>query len=203
MARGHIKGKNTLLATILSVISVVLLSCLCGYCYWWKKKKGHKMNERHGDIFNNSEIEDNGKGSELQLFSFDVIVAATKNFSESNMIGKGGFGHVYKGQLSNGQDIAVKRLSMNSGHGIDEFKTEVTLIVELQHKNLVKLLGYCISGEEKILIYEYLRNKSLDSFIFALGTMTVQVHMVRGSPHGTFACHSLRRLQHEHSCKSV
>eukprot|EP00268_Persea_americana_P015276 TRINITY_DN16987_c0_g1_i12.p1 TRINITY_DN16987_c0_g1~~TRINITY_DN16987_c0_g1_i12.p1 ORF type:complete len:138 (+),score=10.91 TRINITY_DN16987_c0_g1_i12:346-759(+) len=96
MARGHIKGKNTLLATILSVISVVLLSCLCGYCYWWKKKKGHKMNERHGDIFNNSEIEDNGKGSELQLFSFDVIVAATKNFSESNMIGKGGFGHVYK-----------------------------------------------------------------------------------------------------------
>ncbi|KAJ8628171.1 hypothetical protein MRB53_021478 [Persea americana] len=61
MARGHIKGKNTLLATILSVISVVLLSCLCGYCYWWKKKKGHKMNERHGDIFNNSEIEDNGK----------------------------------------------------------------------------------------------------------------------------------------------
>ncbi|XXG69630.1 hypothetical protein AAC387_Pa06g2442 [Persea americana] len=81
-------------------------------------------------------------------------------------LGKGGFGLVYKGQLPNGQEIALKRLSKNSGQGIDEFKNEVKLIAKLQHKNLVKLLGYCISGEEKILIYEYMRNKSLDSLVF-------------------------------------
>ncbi|RWR88163.1 receptor-like serine/threonine-protein kinase SD1-8 [Cinnamomum micranthum f. kanehirae] len=162
---GHFKGKKKLLATILSVISVVLLLCLCGY-YLWKKKKGRKMCERYEDVFNDNETEDSDKGSELQIFSFNVIVAVTKNFSESNMIGKGGFGLVYKGELSNGQEIAVKRLSKNSGQGIDEFKNEVKLIAKLQHKNLVRLLGCCISGEEKILIYEYMRNKSLDSLIF-------------------------------------
>ncbi|XXG69628.1 hypothetical protein AAC387_Pa06g2441 [Persea americana] len=127
---------------------------------------GRKIYERYGDVFNDTETEDNDRGSKLQLFSFNAIVAITKNFSESNMIGKGGFGLVYKGQLPNGQEIALKRLSKNSGQGIDEFKNEVKLIAKLQHKNLVKLLGYCISGEEKILIYEYMRNKSLDSLVF-------------------------------------
>ncbi|RWR88169.1 G-type lectin S-receptor-like serine/threonine-protein kinase RKS1 [Cinnamomum micranthum f. kanehirae] len=125
-----------------------------------------KMNERRRVVFNNDGIEENGKGSELSLFSFSVIVAITNNFSESNMLAKGGFGPVYKGQLLNGQEIAVKRLSKSSGQGIEEFKNEVTLISKLQHKNLVKLLGCCISGQEKILIYEYMRNKSLDSLIF-------------------------------------
>ncbi|KAJ8628295.1 hypothetical protein MRB53_021602 [Persea americana] len=92
---GHLKGKKKLLATVLPVISVVLLLCLRG-CYWWKKKKGRKIYERYGDVFNDTETEDNDRGSELQLFSFNAIVAITKNFSESNMIGKGGFGLVYK-----------------------------------------------------------------------------------------------------------
>ncbi|XXG69609.1 hypothetical protein AAC387_Pa06g2426 [Persea americana] len=82
------------------------------------------------------------------------------------MLGKGGFGLVYKGQLLNGQEIAVKRLSTHSAQGIKEFENEVTLIAKLQHRNLVRLLGYCISGQEKILIYEYMRNKSLDSIVF-------------------------------------
>ncbi|KAL3519609.1 hypothetical protein ACH5RR_017758 [Cinchona calisaya] len=107
-----------------------------------------------------------GSGTELTYFSFSCMAAATSNFSDTNKLGQGGFGHVYKGKLPGGQDIAVKRLSRKSGQGLEEFKNEIMLIAKLQHRNLVRLLGCCIEGEEKILLYEYMPNKSLDSFLF-------------------------------------
>ncbi|KAM7490491.1 hypothetical protein LguiA_033412 [Lonicera macranthoides] len=99
-------------------------------------------------------------------YDLGTIQAATNNFSDENKIGEGGFGMVYKGILANGQDIAVKRLSKSSRQGELEFKSEVVLVAKLQHKNLVRLLGFCLEGEEKILIYEYVPNKSLDYFLF-------------------------------------
>ncbi|PSS24735.1 G-type lectin S-receptor-like serine/threonine-protein kinase precursor, partial [Actinidia chinensis var. chinensis] len=105
-------------------------------------------------------------GSELSVFSFSEVAAATNNFSEKNKLGKGGFGSVYKGKLSEGEEIAVKRLSKKSGQGLEEFKNEIILIARLQHRNLVRLLGCCTEGDERMLLYEYMPNKSLDSFLF-------------------------------------
>ncbi|KAI5350234.1 hypothetical protein L3X38_003125 [Prunus dulcis] len=88
------------------------------------------------------------------------------DFSDANKLGQGGFGAVYKGRLANGTYIAVKRLSKNSEQGDREFKTEVTLVAQLQHRNLVRLLGFCLKAGERIVIYEYVPNTSLNHFIF-------------------------------------
>ncbi|XP_062105856.1 cysteine-rich receptor-like protein kinase 44 [Humulus lupulus] len=99
-------------------------------------------------------------------YSYETIKLATDNFSEENKLGQGGFGAVYKGRLSNGQDIAVKKLSRRSSQGDLEFKNEVTLVAKLQHRNLVRLLGFSLEGNERLLVYECMQNGSLDSFIF-------------------------------------
>ncbi|MFS7984394.1 putative protein kinase RLK-Pelle-DLSV family [Helianthus anomalus] len=99
----------------------------------------------------------------ITLFSLSTLVAATNNFSDSNKLGQGGFGPVYKGCLKDGREVAVKRLSMSSSQGFEEFRNEVVFIYSLQHPNLVKVIGYCFKGQEKMLVYEgllYLRQDS-------------------------------------------
>ncbi|CAA2958352.1 cysteine-rich receptor kinase 10 [Olea europaea subsp. europaea] len=115
--------------------------------------------------------EENDEGNDISTieslqYDLNTVELATNNFSPDNKIGEGGFGSVYKGTFLNGQEIAVKRLSKNSGQGAKEFKNEVVLVAKLQHRNLVRLLGFCLEGEEKILIYEFVPNKSLDYFLF-------------------------------------
>ncbi|CAN1220412.1 G-type lectin S-receptor-like serine/threonine-protein kinase At4g03230 [Linum perenne] len=124
--------------------------------------------EKRVKEFINSEQfdEDDKRDINVPFFDLDCILAATDYFSIDNKLGQGGFGPVYKGKFPGGQEIAVKRLSSASAQGLEEFKNEVILIAKLQHKNLVRLLGYCVEGNEKILLYEYMPNKSLDFFIF-------------------------------------
>ncbi|CAL2251518.1 unnamed protein product [Prunus armeniaca] len=104
--------------------------------------------------------------SELCIYNFDSILIATNNFSISNKLGEGGFGPVYKGMLQEGKEIAVKRLSSSSGQGIEEFKNETLLISKLQHKNLARIMGCCVNKDEKLLIYEFMPNRSLDTHLF-------------------------------------
>ncbi|CAO2194912.1 unnamed protein product [Urochloa humidicola] len=106
------------------------------------------------------------KDVDLPLFDLEVILVATDNFAEHKKIGAGGFGPVYMGVLEDGQQVAVKRLSQGSTQGAREFMNEVKLIAKLQHRNLVRLLGCCIDDSERMLVYEYMHNQSLDTFIF-------------------------------------
>ncbi|KAG6394041.1 hypothetical protein SASPL_144618 [Salvia splendens] len=120
---------------------------------------------------------------DCQQYDLAKIRAATDDFSDVNKLGEGGFGAVYKvmvlktiyvlislqGRFSNGQEIAVKRLAMGSTQGNTEFKNEVLLMARLQHRNLVRLLGFCDKGTERILVYEFLENSSLDKCLFGMG----------------------------------
>lgn len=106
------------------------------------------------------------KAIDVPFYSMDIVLSATDKFSDANKLGLCGFGPVYKGKFPGGQEIAVKRLSSCSGQGIKEFQNEVVLISKLQHRNLVRLLGYSLNKHEKILLYEYMPNRSLDTFIF-------------------------------------
>ncbi|XP_056171992.1 cysteine-rich receptor-like protein kinase 10 isoform X1 [Syzygium oleosum] len=99
-------------------------------------------------------------------FDLATIQAATNDFSPENKLGEGGFGEVFQGSLPDGQQIAVKRLSQSSRQGDEEFKNEVLLVAKLQHRNLVRLLGFCLEGDERLLAYEFVPNKSLDYFLF-------------------------------------
>ncbi|CAI0431189.1 unnamed protein product, partial [Linum tenue] len=111
-----------------------------------------------------SEVPD--ESLELPMFDLESIEIATDSFNTENLLGRGGFGPVYKGKLPDGKVVAIKRLSSSSGQGANEFKNEIMLISKLQHRNLVRLLGCCIDKLEKILIYEYMPKKSLDNYLF-------------------------------------
>ncbi|EXB47196.1 G-type lectin S-receptor-like serine/threonine-protein kinase [Morus notabilis] len=113
-----------------------------------------------------SDARDLNSNTPTKVLSYASIKVATNNFSSQNKLGEGGYGPVYKGKFANGQEMAVKRLSKTSNQGIEEFKNEVTLTANLQHVNLVRVLGYCTEKEEKMLIYEYMPKKSLDFYLF-------------------------------------
>ncbi|CAJ1936280.1 unnamed protein product [Sphenostylis stenocarpa] len=165
-------GMKWMVAILIAAV-FMLLFLVVTFVNWFVKarKRGLKRNRKYSfrlSLEDSTDLQEFSikKNSDLPFFDLSSIAAATDNFSDSNKLGQGGFGSVYKGLLSNGMEIAVKRLSKYSGQGIEEFKNEVVLISKLQHRNLVRILGCCIQGEEKMLIYEYLPNKSLDSLIF-------------------------------------
>ncbi|KAL5722971.1 non-specific serine/threonine protein kinase [Ranunculus cassubicifolius] len=171
------KSKVMLVIILVVVIGIVLLG-IAAFIFWryraklrgiFRKGKSETMRMDESREFWSGQADgehNKGNQSELILHSFQEIVDGTNNFSSAYKLGEGGFGPVYKGNLACGKTVAVKRLSRMSGQGMEEFKNELILIAKLQHRNLVRLVGYCVEGEEKMLVYEYMPNKSLDAFVF-------------------------------------
>ncbi|GKV19165.1 hypothetical protein SLEP1_g29459 [Rubroshorea leprosula] len=158
-----------LIIIITTAIVGTIIFCICAlFVRRWMVAKGKAWKEKIEEMLfgrrKTSTIE--VELQELPVFKFEELATATKNFNLSNQLGQGGFGPVYRGTLENGQEIAVKRLSSVSGQGLEEFMNEVFVISKLQHRNLVRLLGCCVEREEKILVYEFMPNISLDMYLF-------------------------------------
>ncbi|KAJ4801494.1 cysteine-rich RECEPTOR-like kinase [Rhynchospora pubera] len=156
------KTRTTVIAIAVAIPAfiVCLSAIIFGFCVWKNKRPFRKVLVKYN--FDSEDVE----GVDSFLLDLSTLKTATSNFNESNKLGEGGFGAVYKGTLPNGQDIAVKRLSQSSGQGLGELKNELVLLAKLQHKNLVRVLGVCLEEQEKLLVYEFLPNRSLDKFLF-------------------------------------
>ncbi|KAJ0966091.1 hypothetical protein J5N97_027229 [Dioscorea zingiberensis] len=157
------KSSNTttiVLAIVIPLVAVILLFFAVCICLRRKRRRRPARTEQNGGD------EPEFRSAESLLFDLATIREATKNFADENKLGEGGFGPVYKGILRDGQEIAVKRLARTSVQGLVELKNEVVLVAKLQHRNLVRMLGCCMEEQEKLLVYEYLPNSSLDKLLF-------------------------------------
>jgi len=185
-------NSNVVVVAVVVPIIVAVLIFIAGYCFFAKRAKKTYGTTPALDEDDKTTIES------LQL-DYRAIQAATNDFSENNKIGRGGFGDVYKGTFSNGTEVAVKRLSKTSEQGDTEFKNEVVVVANLRHKNLVRILGFSIEREERILVYEYVENKSLDNFLFdpaKKGQLywTQRYHIIGGIARGILYLHQDSRL---------
>ncbi|CAI0400860.1 unnamed protein product, partial [Linum tenue] len=160
-----------------------IMGFICTICRYLDGKLNSRRAKADGEATETSDL----------FFALHTLQVATNFFSDLNQLGHGGFGPVYKGLIPNGQEIAVKKLSLTSRQGVREFTNEVKLLLKLQHKNLVTLLGCSVEGPEKMLVYEYLPNKSLDYFLFGKYLMyldwTTRFHIVTGVARGLLYLH--------------
>ncbi|XP_060191128.1 G-type lectin S-receptor-like serine/threonine-protein kinase At4g27290 [Lycium barbarum] len=206
-AGSNSKGKKTIILAIALPLLFALILLGLGLCLilYKRKRRGNPVPTTMGRLGGRNNNNDNSNQShhedfELPLLNLFTLTNATDNFSSASKIGEGGFGQVYKGVLEGGQEVAVKRLSETSKQGLHEFKNEVNCIAKLQHRNLVKLLGCCIEGEEMMLVYEYLQNKSLDLYIFEEERSTLldwprRFNIINGIARGLMYLHQDSRLR--------
>ncbi|XP_009134308.2 cysteine-rich receptor-like protein kinase 40 isoform X1 [Brassica rapa] len=190
------KGRSMLwvIITIIGVLTFINVLVFLGFY----KVNAWRRKFNNGKNVGGAEYADSD-GQFMLRYDLGMILSATANFSPENKLGQGGFGTVYKGKLLNGKEIAVKRLSRGSEGGI-EFKNEVSLLTRLQHKNLVKLLGFCNEGDEEILVYEFVPHSSLDRFIFdeqkrSLLTWEVRFKIIEGIARGLVYLHEDSQLK--------
>ncbi|CAH8275631.1 unnamed protein product [Arabidopsis lyrata] len=183
-------SKGVVMAIVVPAVITFLVLAALGFAVCGRRKSYQSLDRQTGiDITTTHSLQ----------FDLKTIEAATDKFSERNKIGQGGFGEVFKGVLPDGTEVAVKRLSKTSSQGAREFKNEAVLVAKLQHRNLVRLLGFCLEGEEKILVYEFVPNKSLDYFLFDLSKQgqldwKTRYNIIGGIARGILYLHQDSRL---------
>ncbi|KAK8669639.1 hypothetical protein V6N13_107064 [Hibiscus sabdariffa] len=156
---GRSRSQKIAIAFGSSIGCVSLMSLILGILLWWRRRRNEQIffdvKDRHH--------EEVSLGN-LRRFQFRELQIATHNFSSKNILGKGGFGNVYKGVLQDGTIVAVKRLKDgNAAGGEIQFQTEVEMISLAVHRNLLRLYGFCITSAEKLLVYPYMSNGSVAS----------------------------------------
>ncbi|CAN6209919.1 unnamed protein product [Urochloa humidicola] len=188
------KNTRKLMAVITMVVTgFALLLLSLAFVIWRKARRSKRVTTLDDAV----EL----MSGECPTYPMGTIRTATNGFCRENIIGRGGFGVVYKGQLPDGQQVAVKKLSAeNAAQGrLNEFMNEVVLIANLQHRNLVRLLGCCVHCSERMLVYEYMSNKSLDAFIFderrrASLSWKTRLDIILGIARGVLYLHQDSRL---------
>ncbi|XP_051149396.1 probable LRR receptor-like serine/threonine-protein kinase At1g56140 isoform X3 [Andrographis paniculata] len=179
---------------VIGVVAAGLLSLIAVFIVLWRRKK--QINLVDAELM--------GIDARPSTFSYAELRAATGNFDPCNKLGEGGFGPVYKGTLGDGRAVAIKRLSAGSHQGKSQFVAEIATIYGVQHRNLVKLYGCCIEGDKRLLVYEYLKNKSLDKLLFGTGSRTlfldwaVRYNICVGVARGLAYLHEESRLRIVH-----
>ncbi|KAL0407096.1 UNVERIFIED_CONTAM: putative LRR receptor-like serine/threonine-protein kinase, partial [Sesamum latifolium] len=144
---------------IVGITVAVAASLAAMYYAFWRRTMQKKFEDEELSVFD----------VRPYTFSYAELKTTTHNFNVANKLGEGGFGPVYKGTLEDGRVVAIKQLSAASRQGKTEFLAEIATISAVQHRNLVKLYGCCIEGDKRLLVYEYLKNKSLDQQLFGAG----------------------------------
>ncbi|KAE8708901.1 putative ATP binding protein [Hibiscus syriacus] len=194
----HVGKRKISSQTIIYIIEpVVAFSViLFTFCYCIIRRKARSI----PNLLNDQKDKSMARTINSLQYDMSAIEAATNNFSGANMIGVGGFGSVYKGALADGHEIAVKRLSRSSKQGAEEFKNEVALVAKLQHRNLVRLLGFCLERDERILVYEFVPNKSLDYFLFDTEKQKqldwpTRLKIIEGTARGLLYLHTDSRIK--------
>ncbi|MBA0776237.1 hypothetical protein Gotri_011256, partial [Gossypium trilobum] len=130
----------------------------------WDSRKGQNHNSPDSGIISPSKTS----------FSYEEMMEMTNGFAQQNVIGEGGFGCVYKGQLPGGKIVAVKQLKIGSGQGEREFRAEVEIISRVHHRHLVSLVGYCIANDHRLLIYEFISNSNLERHLHDTGLSVLE-----------------------------
>ncbi|KAL1289339.1 hypothetical protein AAHE18_20G050500 [Arachis hypogaea] len=195
------KKKNhasVIIAVTVSAVGTIGI-LICAFILWKRKTAIRERANFRIPTISNTKYPSKVKLPELSQFEFGKLAIATNNFHLANKLGQGGFGLVYRGTLEDGLEVAVKRLSRASYQGLEEFMNEVLVISKLQHRNLVRLLGCCVEGDEKILVYEYMPNKSLDAYLFDSCKQVLnwekRFHIIEGIARGLLYLHRDSRLR--------
>uniref|UniRef100_A0A0A9BPJ2 Protein kinase domain-containing protein n=1 Tax=Arundo donax TaxID=35708 RepID=A0A0A9BPJ2_ARUDO len=158
-------NKYSVPVVVLAIVlpTLAALNLFACFCFWRQRRPIAEAKKPYTTY--SAEAED-VEMVDSMMIDVSTLRAATGDFDESNKLGEGGFGAVYKGVLPDGDEIAVKRLSNRSTQGVEELKNELALVAKLKHKNLVRLVGVCLEQQERLLVYEFVPNRSLDLILF-------------------------------------